>query len=63
MIEFGRGKAGAGRQLAGALQLRIDRDPLGPVHADRADEGARRSAKDQGHAVLIALTVHRKGFK
>ncbi len=63
LIEFGGGKTGAGRQLAGALQLRIDGGALGAVHADRTDEGARRPAKDEGHAVLLANSLHLNGFK
>ena len=62
MGEFGRGKAGAGRELAGALQLSIDGGALGPFHADGADKGARRAAEDEGHAVLLALALHLDGF-
>ena len=63
LIEFGGGKPSAGRQLTGAFQLRIDGGALGALYADRADEGARRSAKDKGHAVLLADSFHGNGFK
>ncbi len=57
------GETGAGRQLAGALKLCIDRSSLGAVHVDGADEGARRSAKNESHAVLLALALDGNGFK
>ena len=57
LAEFGLGKAGTGRELAGALKLRIHRGALGPVHADRPDKRARRSAEDQGHAILLARSL------
>ena len=58
LVQLGRGIAGAGCKLAGALQLRIHGGPLGSVHAYRPNEGARRAAKDQGHSILLALCLH-----
>jgi hypothetical protein len=63
LVQFGGGKAGTGIQLAGAVQLRVDRGAFCSVHADIADEAARRSAEDEFDAVLKRLTLYLDGFK
>ena len=63
LCETGLDKTVARRQLAGALQLRIDIGALGSIHADRADEGAGCAVEDQGHAALERRCCHVDGFK
>ena len=56
--QLGRGKTRAGRELAGALQLRIHGGALGAVHADGPDKCTWRPAKNQVNALLPALPIY-----
>ncbi len=49
VVEFGLRKTGAGRELAGALQLRIQGGAFGTVDADSSDKDARRTLEDEVH--------------
>src|ERR1035437_543064 len=57
IVQLGLGKAGTGCELAGALQLRVERRPLGPVHVDGPDKGARSPEKDECHTVLAGRSL------
>ena len=63
LAQFCRSKAGPGGQMAGALQLRIYGCALGALHGDDADEGARRPAKNQVHAIGLTRTLHLDAVK
>ena len=63
MIELGLRKSRARRQLAGPLQLCIERGRLGAEDAHFSNEDARRSTKDKQQAIRSALGLYRDGFK
>src|SRR5450631_518337 len=58
IVQLGLGKAGTGSELAGALQLRVERRALGSVHIHGTDKGARGSEKDEGHTTLAGRTIN-----